>query len=367
MRPFFIRLVKSIPGARIQRLCVYKLFDDTLKLTGISKHFCKMKKAALIVQLILVAVAFARGQEKMSTAHYIETYASIAIREMEAYQIPASIKMAQGILESSSGNSPLAREAKNHFGIKCKKDWTGETYIQDDDEKNECFRKYETVLASYEDHSQFLKKGQRYANLFMLERNDYKGWAHGLKAAGYATNPQYAPLLIKTIEENRLFELDKPGKAPEFKQPEKETPQPKQTIAPLTEKPVKPKKSGGADLPDFELRRHGKYGIRERNGVEYVLAQRGDTYEQIGKELGLMGWQLPQYNEADKTRKLVEGEIVYLQPKRRKAEDELYTVQKNESLWDVSQFFAVKVSRLAKLNELSENARLKPGQQIKLR
>jgi LysM repeat protein len=338
-----------------------------LKLFAISKHFCSMKKAGLIVHFILGVVAFVSGQEKMSTMQYIETYASIAVREMEVYQIPASIKMAQGILESSSGNSPLAREAKNHFGIKCKKDWSGETYIQDDDEKNECFRKYETVLASYEDHSQFLKKGQRYASLFTLERNDYKGWAHGLKAAGYATNPQYAPLLIKTIEENRLFELDKPGRGPEFKQPEKETPQPKQTIAPLTEKPVKSKKSVGADLPDFELRRHGKYGIRERNGVEYVLAQRGDTYDQIAKELDLMGWQLPQYNEAEKTRKLREGEIVYLQPKRRKAEDESYTVQKNESLWDVSQFFAVKVSRLAKLNELSEDSRLKPGQTIKLR
>jgi hypothetical protein len=323
------------------------------------------QKVALVGFLWIAVSAF--GQEKMTTAQYIETYASIAVREMEAYQIPASIKMAQGILESSSGNSPLAKEAMNHFGIKCKKDWTGETYIQDDDEKNECFRKYESVLESYEDHSQFLKKGQRYASLFTLERNDYKGWAHGLKAAGYATNPQYAPLLIKTIEENRLYDLDKPGRAPEFKEPEKEQPQPKQTITKISEGPSKQRGSNGTDLPDFELRRHGNYGIRERNGVEYVLAQRGDSYDHIAKELDMMGWQLPQYNEADKNRKLGEGEIVYLQPKRRKAQDESYTAKKTESLWDVSQFFAIKVSRLAKLNELSENALLKTGQTIKLR
>ena len=324
------------------------------------------KRMIALVGFLWITVS-AIGQGKTTTAQYIETYASIAVREMDAYQIPASIKMAQGILESSSGNSPLARDAKNHFGIKCKKDWNGETYIQDDDEKNECFRKYETVLASYEDHSQFLKKGQRYASLFTLERNDYKGWAHGLKAAGYATNPQYAPLLIKTIEENRLYDLDKPGRAPEFKSPEKETPQPRQTLTQSPEKLPKPRSSGGTDLPDFELRRHGNYGIRERNGVEYVLAQRGDSYEQIAKELDMMGWQLPQYNEADKNRKLGEGEIVYLQPKRRKAQDESYTAKKTELLWDVSQFFAIKVSRLAKLNELGEDARLKPGQTIKLR
>jgi hypothetical protein len=330
-------------------------------------EICRMKQLMTGICALLFSTVCAHVDDKMTTAQYIETYASIAVREMDAYQIPASIKMAQGILESSSGNSPLAKEAKNHFGIKCKKDWTGETYIQDDDEKNECFRKYETVLASYEDHSQFLKKGQRYASLFTLERNDYKGWAHGLKAAGYATNPQYAPLLIKTIEENRLYELDKPGRAPEFKAPEKETPQPKQTINQSSGNPPKQRASSGTDLPDFELRRHGNYGIRERNGVEYVLAQRGDTYEQIAKALDMMAWQLPQYNESDKSKKLNEGEIVYLQPKRRKAHDDSYIAKKNESLWDVSQYFAVKVSRLAKLNELSEDARLKPGQTIKLR
>ena len=329
-------------------------------------EICKMRLVITSVLGLLFIAAFGKENDKITTAQYIEMYAPIAQHEMEGYKIPASIKLAQGILESSSGNSPLAREAKNHFGIKCKKTWTGPTYIQDDDEKNECFRKYETVLASYEDHSQFLTGNQRYGDLFKLELNDYKGWAHGLKSAGYATNPQYAPLLIKTIEENRLYEFDKPGKQPEYKAPEKEKTKPSQTVAPVTQKPIKNLQKGD-DLPDFEVRKHGKYGIRERYGVEYVTALKGDSYDNIAKALEMMSWQLTLYNDAEKNKKLVEGEIVYIQPKRRKAGDESYMVKAGETLWDISQKFALKQSRLAKLNELSEDARLKVGQTLKLR
>ncbi len=329
-------------------------------------EICNMKQLMTVVFAVLFSVVNAHSDDKITTAQYIEMYAPIAQREMEAYKIPASIKLAQGILESSSGNSPLAKEAKNHFGIKCKKNWTGPTYIQDDDEKNECFRKYESVLASYEDHSQFLISNQRYADLFKLEPNDYKGWAHGLKAAGYATNPQYAPLLIKTIEENKLNEYDKPGKPAEFKAPEKEKPKPSQMVAPVTQKPVKNSPTG-AELPDFEVRKHGKYGIRERYGVEYVTAQKADSYENIAKALEMMSWQLSLYNDSDRNKKLAEGEIVYIQPKRRKAGDETYTVKTGETLWNISQKFAVKQSRLAKLNELNDDAKLKAGQTIKLR
>ena len=135
-------------------------------------------------------------------------YREDAIREMERNSIPASITLAQGILESGDGNSPLARYANNHFGIKCHSDWTGKTFIQDDDKKNECFRKYKDPYESYKDHSDFLKKN-RYAFLFELKITDYKGWAHGLKKAGYATNPKYPHLLIKIIEENNLAQYDK--------------------------------------------------------------------------------------------------------------------------------------------------------------
>ena len=164
-----------------------------------------MRILVLTVLTILTFNLFAQpGSKRISRSEYIELYKEDAIREMERNSIPASITLAQGILESGDGNSPLARYANNHFGIKCHSDWTGKTFIQDDDKKNECFRKYKDPYESYKDHSDFLKKN-RYAFLFELKITDYKGWAHGLKKAGYATNPKYPHLLIKIIEENRRF------------------------------------------------------------------------------------------------------------------------------------------------------------------
>lgn len=152
------------------------------------------------------------GNEDVKTVitanDYISTYKSKAVKEMLLYKIPASIILGQGMLESGNGNSNLARNAKNHFGIKCHKEWTGPTFIMDDDEKNECFRKYDDVQDSYTDHSMFLTSRPRYASLFTLPKNDYTAWAKGLKSAGYATHPRYAEMLIEVIEKNRLYELD---------------------------------------------------------------------------------------------------------------------------------------------------------------
>ena len=148
------------------------------------------------------------AQHKISVEDYILNYKDVAIDKMRVYGIPASITLAQGILESGSGNSELARKANNHFGIKCHKDWKGKTFHMDDDAKNECFRKYKSPDESYRDHSLFLTTRDRYADLFELDITDYRGWARGLKKAGYATNPKYPQLLIKIIEENRLYEFD---------------------------------------------------------------------------------------------------------------------------------------------------------------
>ena len=149
----------------------------------------------------------------MSRVEYISKYKDLAVAEMNQYGIPASITLAQGLLESGNGNSELARKARNHFGIKCHNSWEGNKVYYDDDEAQECFRKYPTVAASYRDHSVFLQKA-RYANLFELAITDYKGWAKGLKKAGYATNPKYAELLIKIIEDNQLHQYDKASDAP---------------------------------------------------------------------------------------------------------------------------------------------------------
>ena len=144
-----------------------------------------------------------------TTLSYIDAFKGVAIEEMNAYGIPASITLAQGILESGSGNSSLAKYANNHFGIKCTSDWKGKAYYKDDDQTNDCFRVYKDARESYKDHSEFLKR-KRYSFLFELDKNDYKNWAIGLKTAGYATNPKYPDMLISTIEKYKLYQYDQP-------------------------------------------------------------------------------------------------------------------------------------------------------------
>jgi len=326
-----------------------------------STEFWRMKLQFQVLCMAWALMNIPLAAQKTSTEEYIRTYSATAIREMEAWQIPASITLAQGILESASGNSPLAREANNHFGIKCKKDWAGETYFYDDDAKQECFRKYPNALASYEDHSAFLKNGSRYAFLFQLERTDYQGWAHGLKQAGYATNPKYAPLLIKTIEDYQLQRFDKPGKAAQYEAPKSAKPKPE------TEVHQGRKGSGSEDLPDFELKKGRGRPVKTHNGVPYVLAQKGDNLKSLSRELEMMPWQLPKYNDLAETTELKSGTRVYLHPKRRKGDVAEHVVQSGESLWDISQQHGIKLKRLCVLNGLEPDARLKSGQKLRLR
>jgi len=294
------------------------------------------------------------AQPKQTAAQYVERYKDIAITEMERYGIPASIKLGQGILESSAGNSDLAMEANNHFGIKCKKDWTGPSFYKDDDAKDECFRKYTSVLESYEDHSQFLKNSQRYASLFLLEPDDYKGWAHGLKKAGYATNPQYAQLLIKTIEENRLFQYDtkviakgEPAK-PEIK--------------------ARPKQGEEEVAAEIRIGKQGGREVLLRNNVKYVLAHDGDTPETLARELDLLAFQIPKYNEfSSSSVRLKPGQLVYIQPKRKKGQEKSVKVKPGESLHDIAQEHAVKLKSLQKINQLGGSQEIREGQVIKLR
>jgi len=313
-----------------------------------------------MVKMITVFLAFACGlaysQPKFTPKEYAAQYKDIAVKEMLKFGIPASIKLGQGILESSAGNSKLAQHAKNHFGIKCKKEWSGETYYQDDDEKNECFRKYQSVLLSYEDHSTFLKNSSRYASLFQLNKEDYKGWAIGLKAAGYATNPQYAQLLIKTIEENELYVFDKLTRTTEIKAKEV-------VIVPKSSR----KKSDKNEFSDIEISRKNERKIELNNNVKFILASKGDTYLKLTQELDFMYWQLKKYNDLEDNHEFKEGEIVYIQPKRKKAVQESYRLGQNENLKDVSQKFAIKLQRIYTLNELEKDVSLLPGTVLKLR
>jgi len=310
----------------------------------------------ILTLILVIFAASAHSQAKYTPKDYVDLYKDIAITEMEKYGIPASIKLGQGILESSAGNSTLAKTANNHFGIKCKKEWTGETFYQDDDEKNECFRKYKDVLSSYEDHSKFLKSSARYASLFELSKGDYKGWATGLKAAGYATNPQYAQLLIKTIEENELFIYDKLNTNSVIKKKESN----------VTVKPNK-NKSDKSEFSDFEISNKSQRKIELNNNVKFIISKKGDTYSSLTQELDLMHWQLKKYNDLEENHEFKEGEIVYIQPKRRKAMQESYKLSENENLKDVSQKFAIKLNRLYILNNLEKGAVSAPGTTLKLR
>ncbi|MEI6852765.1 MAG: glucosaminidase domain-containing protein, partial [Bacteroidota bacterium] len=169
-----------------------------------------MKKPLLLLAFLFTSLNIL-AQSKQTVEGYIAKYLELAMQEMRIYKIPASITLAQGLLESGNGNSELALNANNHFGIKCKNEWTGDKYYYDDDEKHECFRKYKSDTDSYRDHSLFLTKREYYKALFLLDICDYKGWANGLKKAGYATEPMYAEMLIKIIEDNQLYNYDCPG------------------------------------------------------------------------------------------------------------------------------------------------------------
>lgn len=297
------------------------------------------------------------AQEKISTEEYIDLYKKIAIDKMKEYHIPASITLAQGILESGSGNSRLAKKANNHFGIKCHKEWTGKTFYMDDDAKDECFRKYNKAEDSYRDHSLFLTQRGRYSFLFEYDIKDYKSWAYGLKKAGYATNPKYPELLIRIIEKYNLDQYDsgKTGKKRHQKDPGK-------TKVALVAEKVR------ADLVDAGKSESGRQ-LYTNNDVKLIIANEGDTYYTIANEFNIYSWQLFSYNDVDKKHSLGAGELVYLEKKQRKADKKyrIHIVLQGESMQEVSQIYGIKLKRLYKMNNLPEGIQVKTGTQLKLR
>lgn len=303
----------------------------------------------LITSQLSLMGLFAQAQPsepRMSKNDYIERFRDQAIREMHASGVPASITLAQGMLESDYGNSPLAKYANNHFGIKCHTGWEGPTFIQDDDERNECFRKYYDAYDSYRDHSEFLRTRERYSFLFELKSTDYKGWARGLKQAGYATNPKYADLLIRIIEENNLHQYDGIDKLPENAVAEVKKEQ-KQNSVPKV-----------LSVRQIEV---------SDNNIKYVLAEKGDTPESIARRNNIGAWQVVRYNDLDGVEYLVPGEIVYLQPKRNNAHVDFHTVAAGETLRDISQKYGVKIKRLLKMNGWAASYVPQPGEQVRLR
>ena len=268
------------------------------------------------------------GQE-ISRKEYIEKYSSLAVKQMHQYKIPASITLAQGILESNNGNSRLAVKANNHFGIKCH-GWEGKKIFADDDKKNECFRNYKNVLESFVDHSLFLNKYSRYEFLFDYKITDYISWAKGLKKAGYATNSKYPELLIKIIEENKLYQFDR-------------------------EKIDKNLISGKRNI------------YMHPNKIKYVISQNQETYETIAKSLNIKLKQILKYNEDNKLSVLKVGTKVFIQPKRNRSKQRTHVVNKGEDLRSISQTYGIKMKSLKKRNELILKNGLNNGDKLRLR
>jgi uncharacterized FlgJ-related protein/LysM repeat protein len=314
-----------------------------------------MRNITKIIGLLLLCTfncSYAQNETKqISLKEYIETYKEIAQQNMKKFKIPASITLAQGILESANGNSDLAIIANNHFGIKCTSDWQGEKYYKDDDAKDECFRVYNAAYESFMDHSRFLTTRNRYASLFLLNITDYKSWAQGLKDAGYATNPKYPQLLIKIIEDNKLFELDSAKLSQNYIQ--------------LTEdKIVKP-----SEIDDFELVTIGDNNRKVflNNNIKFILAKKGDNFYKIGLDFDMKPGELYHYNEFPTDYVLKEGEKVYLQPKRRKGSAEFHVVKAKETMFSISQLYGIKLKHLYKKNRLVEGAPAILGDKLWLR
>lgn len=356
--------------------------------------------------LIISAVCFfaasspvlASPAESTPQQRYIDKYADLAVEEMRRSGVPASITLAQGLLESRYGQSDLAVKGNNHFGIKCHSNWNGPKMRVDDEKDKECFRKYRTVEQSYRDHSDFLRYRDRYKFLFDLDPKDYKAWAYGLKKAGYATDPAYPKKLINLIEEYELYKYDKgrkirkdkekvkptgkqvqeQEKLPEKeKEPKKGNKQKKERTA-KSEKPVNVKSPSQLEQPkpikeeaakntfSLSLSRQ-KYSL---NGVPFIYASKGDTYASIASANNLFKKEILRFNDLEAAEDLLPGAIVYLQPKKKqtvKGLDKHIVESEGETLRNIAQRYAITLKSLCKMNNLPEDHTLRPGEELLLR
>ena len=303
-----------------------------------------MKQLFIFSILLSSFGAYSNSEKQLSKKEYVEKWRTTAVQQMIQFKIPASITLAQAILESGSGNSELARKGNNHFGIKCH-DWTGATMFMDDDQKGECFRVYTSADESYVDHSEFLVNKKRYQNLFNLEQTDYEGWAKGLKEAGYATNPKYAQLLIDLIKDLKLDDFDRLGIQNNVATP---------FIAAVA--------TNSAIQQKHQVLNH-------ENKVKYIVAQRGDTYYRISKEFGVALWQLYKYNDfGPKKDVLEEGDLVYIQPKRHRSKRKSIMITEPITVNELAQIEAVYSTSIMRKNDIDSPDRLlQKGEKIILR
>ena len=341
-----------------------------------------MKK--LIVIFSILFISNFQAQSWKTEDQYIQKFAKYAVEEMEKYNIPASITLAQGLLETGGGQSILAQQGNNHFGIKCKEDWTGKTMKYTDDAPNECFRVYEDPRDSYEDHSKFLANRPYYKGLFLLDSKDYKAWAHGLKKAGYATNPRYAYILIDKIEKYKLFEFDFIKKEqvtekllalyPDLVNDKdflaKNLPTPKIEDAPkvVIDAPEPVKLTKQEVLLSILMKAH------PNEALKYIVIPIEPDYddasevnlEDISKKYGVSISKLMKWNELS-SQTLKEGQILFLEKKNSSGSIDTYRAEKGESMYSISQKFAIRLDKLYDKNRMEYGDKVKEGQLIYLK
>lgn len=321
-------------------------------------------KLRSILLFAIVAIAMQANAQRATRKDYIAKYHQLAINEMQRTGIPASITLAQGILESDCGNSDLAVGANNHFGIKCH-GWTGETAYHDDDRNHECFRKYDTAAESFVDHSDFLVTKSRYQSLFALERTDYKGWANGLKAAGYATDPNYAKRLIDIIEQEGLSQYDQEQKSDK----NEDKPTLVQLNTPIEEPSEAPRRVTIRKDAEFVINPFNEHDVRYNNSVKYIEVQTGDTYEAIAREFHLMTSEVLSYNDLSTAVDIRTLRFLYIRQKRNRAHPDCptHTVRKGETAWQIAHKYGIKLRKLRKYNKLAAGIEPTVGMELRLR
>lgn len=330
------------------------------------------RKPLFFLALLLFSALPAWAQRVQTREEYIDRYKSIAVDHMERYGIPASITLAQGILESDCGNSWLSMQSNNHFGIKCKRDWRGDKVYYDDDAKGECFRSYPSVEASYEDHARFLDTQPRYDSLFAYAPTDYRSWARGLKAAGYATAPDYAQRLVRIIEESDLYLLDREGGEVLYSRRHAAGSGTEEWFAGQSSVERAATLPGGVDADNYRvtINAHDGYNVYRTNTVSYVLAHEGDTYERIGKSFRVSARNLRKFNDVERGAQPLAGEVVYIAHKRNRWQGNAmtHTVSEGETLFSIGQSYGIRAKALARMNKLRGNhTALTAGQQIRIR
>lgn len=349
-----------------------------------------MKKTSIFFIAVMFAMSTAAQTLNPSYLAYIEQWKPVALQNEQEYGIPASIIMAQALLESAAGTSDLAVKANNHFGIKCTGEWFGGVYYHDDDRQGECFRRYGNAAESFKDHAQFLLR-PRYATCFEIAKEDYEGWAHRLKACGYATDKNYAPKLIKIIEDYKLNELslsapatsaavvtaasaaqNKPSQSGQTSQKTRKPQKPEvvhgsEPIAVITHDPEPPYEeplSAKQEKQMFFI----QHPAKRCNGVKYIEAREGDTYANIAFRLNVRERSLREWNDA-LGRDLNRGDRVYMSAKKKKVPQEksLMWVHPGESLWEICQREGIQIAQVRKLNGFAPDLRtFKTRQQIYL-